>query len=99
MFTAAIAQIKIAPAEGIIPTRYQLTRNFIMNAKEIKAALADEGVQAAVAKQVAAAVKAETKRVLEVVKAEAENNKETEDKAVKKAIGEALKSVVTGIKG
>lgn len=69
-----------------------------MNAKEIKAALADEGVQAAVAKQVAAAVKAETKRTLEVVKAEAENNKETEDKAVKKAIGEALKSVVTGIK-
>ena len=69
-----------------------------MNAKEIKAALADEGVQAAVAKQVAAAVKAETKRVLEVVKAEAENNKETEDKAVKKAIAEALKSVVTGIK-
>ena len=70
-----------------------------MNAKEIKAALADEGVQAAVTKQVAVAVKAETKRVLEVVKAEAENNKETEDKAVKKAIGEALKSVVTGIKG
>lgn len=70
-----------------------------MNAKEIKAALADEGVQAAVAKQVAAAVKAETKRVLEVVKAEAENNKETEDKVVKKAIGEALKSVATGIKG
>ena len=70
-----------------------------MNAKEIKAALADEGVQAAVAKQVGAAVKAETKRALEVVKAEAENNKETEDKAVKKAIGEALKSVVTGIKG
>lgn len=70
-----------------------------MNAKEIKAALADEGVQAAIEKQVAAAVKAETKRVLEVVKAEAENNKETEDKAVKKAIAEALKSVVTGIKG
>jgi len=70
-----------------------------MNAKEIKAALADEGVQAAVAKQVAVAVKAETKRILEVVKAEAENNKETEDKAVKKAIGEALKSVATGIKG
>jgi hypothetical protein len=70
-----------------------------MNAKEIKAALADEGVQAAIEKQVAAAVKAETKRVLEVVKAEAENNKETEDKAIKKAIAEALKSVVTGIKG
>jgi hypothetical protein len=70
-----------------------------MNAKEIKAALADKGVQAAVAKQVGAAVKAETKRVLEVVKAEAENNKETEDKAAKKAIAEALKSVVAGIKG
>lgn len=69
-----------------------------MNAKEIKASLADEGVQAAVTKQVAVAVKAETKRVLEVVKAEAENNKETEDKAVKKAIADALKSVVTGIK-
>jgi hypothetical protein len=69
-----------------------------MNAKEIKAALADEGVQAAVTKQVAVAVKAETKRVLEVVKAEAENNKETEDKAAKKAIADALKSVVTGIK-
>jgi hypothetical protein len=40
-----------------------------------------------------------SQRVLEVVKAEAENNKETEDKAVKKAIAEALKSVVTGIKG
>lgn len=69
-----------------------------MNAKEIKAALDDEGVQAAVEKQVAAAVKTETKRVLEVVKAEAENNKETEDKVVKKAIADALKSVVTGIK-
>ena len=69
-----------------------------MNAKEIKAALADEGMQAAVAKQVGAAVKAETKRVLEVVKAEAENNKGTEDQAVKKAIAGALKSVVVGIK-
>jgi hypothetical protein len=39
MFTAAMAQTKIAPAEGIIPTRYQPTRSFIMNAKEIKAAL------------------------------------------------------------
>ena len=69
-----------------------------MNAKEIKAALADEGVQAAIEKQVAAAVKAETKHVLEVVKAEAENNKATEDKGIKKAVGDALKSVVTGIK-
>lgn len=69
-----------------------------MNAKEIKAALADEGVQAAVAKQIGVAVKTETKRVLEVVKSEAENNKKTEDKAVKKAIDAALKSMVTGIK-
>ena len=44
-------------------------------------------------------MKAETKRILEVVKAEAENNKGTEDKAAKKAISEVLKSVVTGIKG
>lgn len=65
-----------------------------MNAKEIKAALADEGVQAAVEKQVAAAVKAETKRVLTVVK-EAEL---PEDKAVKKAVAEVLKGIVAGIK-
>lgn len=65
-----------------------------MNAKEIKAALADEGVQAAVAKQVAAAVKAETKRVLAVVK-EAEL---PEDKAAAKATKAVIKSIVDGIK-
>lgn len=66
-----------------------------MNAKEIKAALADEGVQAAVEKQVAAAaVKAETKRVLAVVK-EAEL---PEDKAAAKATKAVLKSIVDGIK-
>ena len=65
-----------------------------MNAKEIKAALADEGVQAAVEKQVAAAVKAETKRVLTVVK-EVEL---PEDKAAAKATKAVLKSIVDGIK-
>lgn len=69
-----------------------------MNAKEVKAALADESVQTVVAKQVAAAVKAETKRILAVVKDEADNNKETEDKVAKKAVADVLKSVVLGIK-
>lgn len=65
-----------------------------MNAKEIKAALADEGVRAAVEKQVAAAVRAETKRVLAVVK-EAEL---PEDKAAAKAAKEVIKGLVAGIK-
>ena len=65
-----------------------------MNAKEIKAALADEGVQAAVEKQVAAAVKAETKRVLTVVK-EAEL---PEDKAAAKEVIKAIKAITAGIK-
>ena len=39
-----------------------------MNAKEVKAALANEAVQAAVQKEVDKAVKAETKRVLAVIK-------------------------------
>ena len=65
-----------------------------MNTKEIKAALADEGVQAAIEKQVAAAVKAETKRVLAVVK-EAEL---PEDKTAAKATKAVLKSIVDSIK-
>lgn len=65
-----------------------------MNAKEIKAALADEGVQAAVEKQVAAAVKAETKRVLTVIK-EAEL---PEDKAAAKAVKGYLQGIVASIK-
>lgn len=69
-----------------------------MNAKEVKAALADEGVQAAIEKQVNAAVKAETKRVLEAVKAMADENKEQEDKVVKKITADVLKAVVAGIK-
>lgn len=69
-----------------------------MNAKEVKAALDDENVQVAVAKQTTAAVKAETKRILEVVKNEAEAVKELDDKVVKKAATESLKNVMAGIK-
>ena len=65
-----------------------------MNAKEIKAALADEGVQAAVEKQVAAAVKVETKRVLAVIK----DAVLPEDKAALKATKEVLKAITAGIK-
>lgn len=65
-----------------------------MNAKEVRAALADEAVQAAVEKEVTKAVKAETKRCLEVVK----GTELPEDKAAAKAVKEALKSVIAGIK-
>lgn len=65
-----------------------------MNAKEIKAALADEGVQAVVEKQVASAVKAETKRVLTIVKSAAL----PVDKSAAKATKEVLKGIVDGIK-
>lgn len=69
-----------------------------MNAKEVKAILADEGVQAAIEKQANAAVKAETKRCLDAVKALADENKEQEDKVVKKITADVLKAVVAGIK-
>jgi hypothetical protein len=70
--------------------RYQLEN--VMNAKEIKAALADEGVQAAIEKQVAAAVKAETKRVLAVIK-------ETEvPEEGAKAVKAAIKDITGRIK-
>ena len=65
-----------------------------MNAKEVKAALADEAVQAAVEKEVTKAVKAETKRVLEVVK----SAELPEDKAAAKAAKEVVKSIIAGIK-
>ena len=65
-----------------------------MNAKEVKAALANEAVQAAVQKAADKAVKAETKRVLTVIK-EAEL---PEDKAAAKAAKEVLKGIVAGIK-
>lgn len=69
-----------------------------MNSKEVQTVLADEAVQAAIDKQINAAVKAETKRVLEIVKAVADENKEQEDKVVKKITADVLKSVTAGIK-
>jgi hypothetical protein len=65
-----------------------------MNAKEVKAALADEAVQAAIEKEVTKAVKAETKRCLEVVK----STELPEDKAAAKAVKEAVKGITAGIK-
>lgn len=65
-----------------------------MNAKEVKAALADEAVQAAVQKEVAKAVKAETKRCLEAVK----NVDLPEDKTEAKAVKAFAKDVIAGIK-
>lgn len=56
--------------------------------------LEDPKVAALVEKEVAKAVKAETKRCLEVVKAV----ELPEDKAAAKAVKEALKSVIAGIK-
>lgn len=65
-----------------------------MNAKEVKAALANEAVQAAIQKEVAKAVKAETKRCLEVVKGTELPEGKTEAKAVKAF----TKEVAAGIK-
>ena len=65
-----------------------------MNAKEVKAALTNEAVQAAVQKEAHKAVKAETKRVLAIIK-EAEL---PEDKATAKAVKEVVKIIVAGIK-
>lgn len=65
-----------------------------MNAKEVKAALADEAVQAAIEKEVTKAVKAETKRVLEVVK----SAELPEDKVAAKAAKEVVKGIIAGIK-
>lgn len=60
--------------------------------------LEDPKVAALVEKQVAAAVKAEKKRALEVVKAAMAEGKSLEDKAVKKAVGESLKTVLAELK-
>ena len=81
-------------AEGIVPKLSQPPGVNIMNAKEVKAALADEAVQAAIQKEVAKAVKAETKRCLEAVK----NVDLPEDKAAAKAVKEAVKGITAGIK-
>lgn len=58
----------------------------------------DPKVAALVEKQAAAAVKAETKRVLSIVKDATAGAKELEDKTAKTAVVEALKSVMADIK-
>lgn len=60
--------------------------------------LEDPKVAALVEKQVAAAVKAEKKRALEVVKAAVAEGKGLEDKAAKKAVAESLKTVIAELK-
>lgn len=65
-----------------------------MNAKEVKAALANEAVQAAIQKEVDKAVKAETKRCLEAIKSVDLPEGKTEAKAVKAF----TKEVAAGIK-
>lgn len=65
-----------------------------MKAKEVKAILANEAVQAAIKKEVAKAVKAETKRIVNVVKAA----KLPDDKAAAKAVKKALKDIILDIK-
>jgi hypothetical protein len=60
--------------------------------------LEDPKVTALVTKSETAPAKAATKAHLEVVKSAIEANKETEDKAVKKAVAEVLKGIVAGIK-
>lgn len=65
-----------------------------MNAKEIKAALADEDLQAAVEKITAKAVKAETKRVITAIKKVGL----PEDKAKAKIVKGYLKDVLASIK-
>ena len=65
-----------------------------MNGKEVKAALADEGVLAAIEKQIASAVKSETKRVMSIIK-EVEL---PEDKVALKAVKEVIKSITGSIK-
>jgi hypothetical protein len=65
-----------------------------MNSKEVKAALADEGVQAAVEKQVTAAVKAETKRILGLIK----ETELPEDKDAVRAAKAVIRAIKAGIK-
>lgn len=60
--------------------------------------LEDPKVAALVAKHEAAATKAATKAAIEVVKAAIEDNKDVEDKVVKKAVAEVLKGIVASIK-
>lgn len=60
--------------------------------------LEDPKVAVLVEKSVAAATKAETKRILSIVKDCAVSAKELEDKAAKKAVADALKAITADIK-
>lgn len=60
--------------------------------------LADPKVAALVEKAAKNATKAETKRVLQIVKEHADTNKEVEDKVAKKTVDLVLKSLVITIK-
>lgn len=61
--------------------------------------LDDPKVAELVSKECARAVKVESKRILDIVKACGEVNKEEEDKPVKKAVAAVLKEMVAQIKG
>ena len=65
-----------------------------MNAKEVRDALADEDMQVAIQKKVAKAVKAETRRCLEVIK----STDRPEDKDEARAVKAFVREVVAGIK-
>lgn len=71
-----------------------------MTPKEVKAALQDEAVQAAIEKIVAKEVAAERKRCLGELKAASDGLADTElGKAEKKAVAAILKEAATTIKG
>ena len=58
----------------------------------------DPKVAALVEKEVSKAVKAETKRVLDLIKSHGVLNKETEDKGVRNAVATVLKGLAVEIK-
>ena len=60
--------------------------------------LEDPKVAALVEKMAVAATKAETKRILSIVKDGAASANNLEDKAAKKAVAEALKAITADIK-
>lgn len=94
MFTSTPTRRKIESAEGIGPEAFSTDLESTMNAKEVKAALNNEAVQAAIQKEVAKAVKAETKRCLGIVK----NTGLPEGKAEAKAVKAFAKEVAARIK-
>jgi hypothetical protein len=80
-------------AEGIVPKLSQPPGVNIMSKL-----LEDPKVAALVEKEVAKAKKEATKAALAAVKEAVDANKEVEDKGIKKAVAEVLKSVTAGIK-